>query len=160
MTASIPVTALRPGETALGAYPATVHKVRHGLASRGSNVRLTLTNQRIILQSGLAARAVPLYALTGVEEKPVMAYTMLHLTFANGHEEWWTVTRQAEFRQALDTARVTAPVIDEGITPQTFNASLPVWFGGAVILFVLSAGLTLGLMTACLAVVAVIFLAR
>lgn len=103
-----PVSALRPGETALGVYPATVYQVRDGLSTRGSNVQLTLTNQRVILQSGLAARAVPLYAITEVDERPVMAYTMLHLTFATGHEEWWTVARQPEFRQALQAAQASA----------------------------------------------------
>lgn len=155
-----PVSTLRPGETALGVYPATVYKVRDGLSTRGSNVQLTLTNQRVILQSGLAARALPLHAITQVVEQPVMAYTMVHLTFATGHQEWWTVARQPEFLQALHTARASAPVIEEGITPQSLNPALPGFLGVAVVLFVGAFGLTLVGMVACFVLVALIFATR
>ena len=56
---------LREGETVFGEYGATVYQVRGKISSAGSNIRLFLTNQRLILKAGIGPqRTLPIYAIT------------------------------------------------------------------------------------------------
>jgi hypothetical protein len=108
--------ALREGEAVLGEYGATVYQVKGKLSSSGSNVRLFLTNQRLILKAGLGPqRTLPLYAIRDVREEKVGLYTMARLEFSNGHLEWFTVQDQPQFLQALRSAQAQAPEILEAL---------------------------------------------
>ena len=142
---------LREGEAVLGEYGATVYYVGPGLF-RSSNVRLWLTNQRLILKAGLGPqRTLPLYAIADVREEkvaPTSPYTMVRLEFANGHLEWWTVQNQAQFLEALRSAQAQAPEIPEEASPATTSPAIRAAFGGTFLIiavigvcFILSAGL-------------------
>ena len=64
---------LREGEIVLGEYGATVYLVRGRWSSGGSNIRLWLTNQRLILKAGLGKqRALPLYTIATIREEKIM----------------------------------------------------------------------------------------
>ena len=107
---------LREGESVLGEYGATVYQVRGSLSSKGSNIRLFLTNQRLILKAGIGPqRTLPLYALGSVREEKIGFYTMARLEFSNGHLEWMTVQDQPQFLQALQSAQAQAPQIPETV---------------------------------------------
>ena len=74
------------GESVLGEYGTTVYMVRGTISSAGSNVRLFLTNQRLILKAGLGPqRTLPIYAITNIREEKIGFYTMVRLEFSNGH---------------------------------------------------------------------------
>lgn len=113
-----PMLDLKPvlveGETVLGEYGATVYRVRGRWSSAGSNVRLWLTNQRLILKAGLGPqRTLPLYAITNLREQKILWYTMVRIEFDNGHLEWLTVQDQAQFLDALRTAQANAPKVPD-----------------------------------------------
>jgi hypothetical protein len=127
---------LREGEAVLGEHGATVYRVRGNVSSRGSNIRLWLTNQRLILKAGFGPqRTLPLYALVNVREEQVMFHTMVRLEFTGGHLEWFTVQNQPEFLAALKAARANAPVIPQGVELAQTNPALVGLFGGGVLLF-------------------------
>ena len=109
---------LREGEAVLGEYGATVYQVKDRISSAGSNVRLFLTNQRLILKAGFGPqRTLPIYAISNIHEEKIGLYTMACLEFSNGQQEWFTVQNQAQFLQALQAIRAQAPVIAE-VVPQ------------------------------------------
>lgn len=122
---------LREGETVLEEYGATVYRVRGHWSSAGSNVRLWLTNQRLILKAGFGPqRTLPLYAVVDVREEKIAWYTMVRLEFANGHLERLTVQNQAQFLNALRTAQAKAPEIPEAVSPAIPIApEIPTLFG-------------------------------
>lgn len=127
---------LRENETVIGEYPATVYLSPKSVP-RGSNVRLWLTNQRLILKAGLGGqRALPLYALVDAREEKASWVDVARLEFANGHVEWWSVSHQAEFLSALRAAQLLAPQIPEEAAPvspsSSTSAALPALFGGTV----------------------------
>jgi len=128
---------LREGEAVLGEYGATVYQVRGHLSSRGSNIRLWLTNQRLILKAALGPqRTLPLYALANIREEKIAWYTMIRLEFANGHLEWLTVQNQAQFLEALKSAQAQSPEIPETVSPATISPAITALFGGGLIFMV------------------------
>lgn len=150
---------LREGETVLGEYGATVYQVRGNVSSRGSNIRLWLTNQRLILKAGLGPqRTLPLYALIGVREEKVMFHTMARLEFTGGHLEWFTVQNQPEFLAALEAARANAPVIPQGVELAQTNPAIVGLFGGGILLFIALALLVVLGAGLCFALLAALFL--
>ena len=109
---------LREGEAVLGEYGATVYQVKGKLSSAGSNIRLFLTNQRLILKAGIGPqRTLPIYAISNIREEKIGLHTMVCLEFSNGHREWFTVQNQAQFLQALQAIQTQAPVIPQ-VVPQ------------------------------------------
>jgi hypothetical protein len=113
---------LREGEAVLGEYAATVYQVRGGISSAGSNIRLFLTNQRLILKAGIGPqRALPIHAISNIREEKIGFYTMACLEFSDGHLEWFTVQDQAQFLQILQSARVQAPEIPNDIPQGSLN---------------------------------------
>ena len=141
---------LRQGETVLGEYGATIYSVRGHISSAGSNVRLWLTDQRILLKAGIGGqRALSLASITGTEEEKIGFYTMLRLDFEGGHQEWMTVQNQSQFQSAVEAARVKAPQIpaDQLQTPTTPGTffSKPVIIGGIIFLVLAGACLLTGL---------------
>jgi hypothetical protein len=131
---------LGENETVLGEYGATVHQVKGSLV-RGSNVRLWLTNLRLILKAGLGPqRTLPLYAITNIREEKVSWYTMIRLEFVNGQMEWLSVQNQAQFLETLKTAQAQAPVIPEGVTPGTTSPAVKGLFGGGLLLIAVIGG--------------------
>jgi hypothetical protein len=150
---------LREGEAVLGEHGATVYQVRGNVSSRGSNIRLWLTNQRLILKAGFGPqRTLPLYALVNVREEQVMFHTMARLEFTGGHLEWFTVQNQPQFLTALKAARANAPVIPQGVELAQTNSALLGLFGGGVLLFVALAVLAVIGAGLCLALLAALFL--
>lgn len=150
---------LREGEVVRGEYGATVYQVRGDLSSRGSNIRLWLTNQRLILKAGFGPqRTLPLYALVNVREEKVMFHTMARLEFTGGHLEWFTVQNQSEFLAALKAAQADAPVIPQGVELARTNPALVGLFGGGVLLFVGLAVLAVIGAGLCFAMLAALFL--
>ena len=112
-----PVPELRENETVIGEYPATVHQVQ-GNAVRGSNVRLWLTNQRLILKAALGSqRTLPLYALANFREEKVSIYTLIRFEFSTGMIVWLSVRDQAQFLETLKAAQAQAPIIPEQPMP-------------------------------------------
>jgi hypothetical protein len=106
------------GESVLGEYGATVYMVRGTLSSSGSNIRLFLTNQRLILKAGLGPqRTLPLYAIRDIREEKIGFYSMVRIEFSNGHLEWMTVQNQPQFIEALKAAKMQAPEIPD-VVPQ------------------------------------------
>ena len=141
---------LRQGETVLGEYGATIYRVHGHISSAGSNVRLWLTDQRILLKAGFGnQRALPLATITGTQEEKIAFYNMLRLDFEGGHQEWMTVQNQSQFRAAVEDARVKAPHIpaDQLQTPPTPGSffSTPVIIGGVVFLVLAGACLLTGI---------------
>lgn len=126
---------LRPGETIQRETGATVYKVRNGWSSRGSNIRLWLTDQRLILKAGFGGqRALPLSHITGLAEEKVGFFTMLRVDFDDNHSEWFTVQDQAGFRALLEQTRHTAPELayepaPPGIEGQLFGIPLLIMAG-------------------------------
>ena len=123
---------LRDAEAVIGAYGATLYQVKGSLV-RSSNVRLWLTNQRLILKAALGPqRSLPLYAIASVREEKVSWYNVVRLEFTNGQLETLTVQNQAQFLQALAAAQRQAPEIpDEG--PQaTVSPAIQTLFGGGL----------------------------
>jgi hypothetical protein len=113
---------LSGGETVLGEYGATVYQVRGTLSSSGSNIRLFLTNQRLILKAGLGPqRTLPIYAICDIREEKIGFYTMVRLEFSNGHLEWMTVQNQPQFIESLKAAQAQAPEIPD-VVPQANTA--------------------------------------
>jgi hypothetical protein len=132
---------LREGEAVLGEYPATVYQVKNGINSRGSNIRLFLTNQRLILKAGLGPqRPLPIHAIRDVREEKVGLYTMARLEFADGHLEWFTVQDQAQFLQALQSARAGAPVIPDDLPQASFDPGAKTTRNRAVTIVLIIAG--------------------
>jgi hypothetical protein len=135
---------LREGETVLGEYGATVYLVSSNYSSRGSNIRLWLTTQRLILKSVLAAqRTLPLYAIANIREEKICWYTMVRLEFANGHLEWMTVQNQAQFLELLKSTQAQAPEIPEAITPGKLSPVFTGLFGGGLVFMAIIAAFTL-----------------
>jgi hypothetical protein len=105
-------------EVVLREYGCTVYMVRNGLSSRGSNVRLWLTNMRLILKAGFGPqRTLPLHAIVDVREEKIGFYNMARIEFAGGHLEWFTVQDQTQFLAALQAARSGAPVVPVDAAP-------------------------------------------
>ena len=105
---------LREGEAVLGEYGATVYQVRGGISSGGSNIRLFLTDQRLILKAGIGPqRTLPIYAIRDIREEKIGLWNMARLEFSDGHLEWFTVQNQSQFLQALESVRAQAPVIPD-----------------------------------------------
>ena len=139
---------LSQGEVVLAEYGATVYMVQGNLSSPGSNIRLFLTNQRLILKAGFGPqRTLSLSAIAGIREEKLHFHNMLRLEFRSGHLEWMTVQDQAQFIEALRSAQSQAPEIPE-VYPQTapYDSALKSGLGaGAIILIVLAVCLVLGL---------------
>lgn len=143
---------LRENEAVQGEYGATVYRVRGALSSGGSNVRLWLTNQRIIPRAALGPqRTLPLYAITSIREEKVGWYDMIRLEFTGEHLEWLTVENQPQFLQTLRAMQAQAPVIPEGISTATVSPAIPALFGGSMLLFAVIAACVL--IGACLFIV-------
>jgi hypothetical protein len=135
---------LRESEMVHGEYGATVYAVRGTVSSSGSNVRLWLTNQRIILRAALSPqRTLPLYAITSVREEKIGWHNMVRLEFAGDHLEWLTVQNQPQFLQALQAAQAQAPDIPEGISPAKIGPVIPALFGGGLLFMAVIAACTL-----------------
>jgi len=136
---------LSQGEVVLAEYGATVYMVQENLSSPGSNIRLFLTNQRLILKAGFGPqRTLSLSAIAGIREEKLHFHNMLRLEFRSGHLEWMTVQDQAQFIEALRSAQSQAPEIPE-VYPQTAPYGRAVLGAGAIILIVLAVCLVLGL---------------
>lgn len=150
---------LREGEVVRGEYGATVYQVRGDVSSRGSNIRLWLTNQRLILKAGFGPqRTLPLYALASVREEKVMFHTMARLEFTGGHLEWFTVQNQPEFLAALKDAHTRAPVIPQGVERAQTNPALLGLCGGGLVLFVVIAVLAVTGAVLCFGLLAAFFI--
>ena len=131
---------LRENEAVLGEYGATVYRVRGGVSSAGSNIRLWLTDQRLILKAALGPqRTLPLYAIANIREEKIVWYTMVRLEFASGHLEWLTVQNQEEFLNRLRAAQAQAPQIPEETPPvsPSLAATTPIK-GGLIFIAVMS----------------------
>ncbi len=101
---------LREGESIVREAGATVYMVRNGIRSGGSNVRMWLTNQRIILKAGLGPqRALPLSGIVKISEEEINLFKLLRVDFDDNHSEWFTVQDQAAFIAQLEETRVHAP---------------------------------------------------
>jgi hypothetical protein len=140
---------LSQSEVVLAEYGATVYMVQGNLSSPGSNIRLFLTNQRLILKAGFGPqRILSLSAIAGIREEKLHFHNMLRLEFRSGHLEWMTVQDQAQFIEALRSAQSLAPEIPE-VYPQSApydSVVKKVGLGvGAIILIVLAVCLVLGL---------------
>ncbi len=115
---------LREAEAVLGEYGATVYMVRGNVSSKGSNIRLWLTNQRLILKAALGPqRTLPLHTIVDIREEKIMWYNMVRIEFAGGHLEWFTVQNQPQFVQALKAAQTQAPVISESVPAATAGSA-------------------------------------
>jgi hypothetical protein len=136
---------LSAGEVVLAEYGATVYMVRENYSSPGSNIRLFLTNQRLILKAGFGPqRTLSLSAIAAISEEKHNFHNILRLEFRSGHLEWMTVQDQAQFIEALRAAQSRAPEIPE-VYPQTAPYSRAVWVAIAIILIVLAVCLVMGL---------------
>jgi hypothetical protein len=130
---------LQPNETIVRETGATVYKVRNGISSRGSNIRLWLTDRRLILKAGIGPqRALPLSHITGLAEEKVGLFTMLRVDFDDNHSEWFTVQDQAGFRALLEQTRRTAPELayepaPPGMAGKLFGIPLLVMAGVVVV---------------------------
>lgn len=101
---------LREGEQVVRETGATVYMVRNGIRSGGSNVRLWLTDQRILLKAGLGPqRALPLSGIVKISEEEVNLFKLLRVDFDDNHSEWFTVQDQTTFIAQLEETRVRAP---------------------------------------------------
>jgi hypothetical protein len=101
---------LRANETVIREVGTTVYMVRDGMSSRGSNIRMWLTDQRLILKAGIGPqRALPLSHIMQVAEQQVMIHNMLRVDFDDNHSEWFTVQDQTQFIELLEQARIKAP---------------------------------------------------
>ena len=151
---------LSEGELVLAEYGATVYIVRGNINSAGSNIRLFLTNQHLILKAVLGPqRTLSLSAIINIREEKIGFFTMVRLEFASGHLEWMTVQDQAQFIEKLRSAKSQAPEISEvmpnaaietpGVFPQTTSGGPEMkktGLGtGVIILIVLAACVLLGL---------------
>lgn len=135
---------LRDGEVVQGEFGTSVYQVRGSWSSRGSNVRLWLTNQRIILKAALGPqRTLPLYAITGVREEKIGWIPMVRIEFAGGHREWFSVQDRPEFLLKLQGARAQAPHIPDGISPGKTASGMAVVFGIGLFVFGVLAAVTL-----------------
>jgi hypothetical protein len=136
---------LSEGEVVLAEYGATVYMVQGNLSSPGSNIRLFLTNQRLILKAGFGAqRTLSLSAIADIGEEKHNFHNMLRLEFRSGHLEWMTVQDQAQFIEALRSAHSHAPEIPEAY-PQTTPYGRAILVAAAIFLIVLAGCLVLGL---------------
>ena len=130
---------LREGETVFGEYGATVYQVRGKISSAGSNIRLFLTNQRLILKAGIGPqRTLPIYAISNIREEKIGFYTMVCLEFSNGHLEWFTVQNQAQFLQALQSARAQAPEIPEVVPQASLSPATKTTLGAGLIVLLIA----------------------
>jgi hypothetical protein len=135
---------LRESEVVHGEYGTTVYRVRGNLSSGGSNIRLWLTNQRLILKAALGPqRTLPLYAITNVREEKIGWHNMIRLEFAGGHLEWLTVQNQAQFLPALQAAQAQASEIPEGVSPAKASPGISALFGGILVFGAAIAGCAL-----------------
>ncbi len=135
---------LRASEDVLGEYGATVYMVRDGISSAGSNVRLWLTNQRLILKAGLGSqRTLPLYVIASIREEKIAWHTMVRLEFANGKLEWLTVQNQGQFLDALRAAQAQAPQIPEDSAPAAASSVGANRFGVGLIFVAILAAVAL-----------------
>lgn len=101
---------LRDGETIIREAGATVYMVQNGIRSGGSNVRMWLTNQRILLKAGFGPqRALPLSGITGIGEEVVNLFKLLRVDFDDNHSEWFTIQDQTAFITQLEETRMNAP---------------------------------------------------
>ena len=131
---------LREGETVIREAGTTVYMVRDGLSTRGSNIRMWLTDQRLILKAGLGPqRTLPLSHITQVNEQRVAIHNMLRVDFDDNHSEWFTVQDQAGFIELLEQARSKAPELTYEPAPKGIEGKLigiPLMiFAGIVIVF-------------------------
>jgi hypothetical protein len=116
---------LRANETILREAGTTVYRVRDGISSGGSNIRMWLTDQRLILKAGIGPqRALPLSHITMVREQKLMIHTMLRVDFDDNHSEWFTVQEQAQFMELLEKARTTSPVLDYEPAPKSIAGKM------------------------------------
>ena len=112
---------LRDAEAVIAEYGATVYQVAGNMV-RSSNIRLWLTDQRLILKAGLGPqRSLPLYMITGFHEEKISWYTMIRIEFTDGHSELMTVQNQAQFLEQLAAAQKGAPEIPEGIVGEAIS---------------------------------------
>jgi hypothetical protein len=130
---------LREGETVFGEYGATVYQVKGKISSAGSNIRLFLTNQRLILKAGIGPqRTLPIYAISNIREEKIGFYTVACLEFSNGHLEWFTVQNQAQFLQALQSTRAQAPEIPDAVPQASLSPVTKTALGGGLIILVIA----------------------
>ena len=109
---------LIPGETILRDTRTTIYRVRGRWSAAGPNVKLWLTDRRLLTKAGIGPqRAWPLSALTRVSEQKASLYNMLHLEFGGEHL-WPTVLNQPESIQALEQARARVPVLPYEPAPE------------------------------------------
>jgi hypothetical protein len=123
---------LREGETVIREAGTTVYMVRNGIVAHGSNIRMWLTDQRLILKAGIGPqRALPLSHITQVAEQKMASYNMMRVDFDDNHSEWFTVQNQAQFIELLEQARVKAPELayepaPKGIAGKLFGIPLAI----------------------------------
>ena len=111
---------LLDGESVVRETGATVYMVRNGIRSGGSNVRMWLTNQRILLKAGLGPqRALPLSGIIKVSEEVINAFTLLRVDFDDNHSEWFTVQDQSAFIALMEETRVNAPKLPYEVAEST-----------------------------------------
>jgi hypothetical protein len=116
---------LREGETVIREAGTTVYMVRDGMSTRGSNIRMWLTDQRLILKAGLGPqRTLPLSHITRVTEQKVAIHNMLRVDFDDNHSEWFTVQDQTQFIELLEQARIKAPELAYEPTPKGIAGKL------------------------------------
>ena len=129
---------LRSGETVIREAGTTVYMVRDGMSTGGSNIRMWLTDQRLILKAALGPqRTLPLSHITQVTEQKVAIHNMLRVDFDDNHSEWFTVQDQTHFIELLQQARSSAPALayepaPKGIAGKMFGIPLMI-FAGIVI---------------------------
>jgi hypothetical protein len=135
---------LHENETVLGEYGATVYQVKGGLSSKGSNIRLFLTDQRLILKAGIGPqRSLSLHAIRDIRQEKIGFYNMARLEFPEGHLEWFTVQNQAQFLQVLQSVRAQAPEIPEENQQASFNPGFQTTRNKTVIIILVIAGIVL-----------------
>jgi hypothetical protein len=143
---------LREGEAVFGEYGATVYQVRGKISSEGSNIRLFLTNQRLILKAGIGPqRTLPIYAISNMREEQIGFHTMACLEFSNGHLEWFTVQNQAQFLHALQSARAQAPEIPEVVPQASLSPATKTTLGSGFIILLIA-----GCILVCIVLLAVL----
>lgn len=125
---------LRANEIVIREAGTTVYRVRDGISTRGSNIRMWLTDQRLILKAGIGPqRALPLSHITQVAEQKTMIYNMLRVDFDDNHSEWFTVQEQTQFIELLEKARLSAPVLDYEPAPKSIVGKM---FGIPILIMV------------------------
>jgi hypothetical protein len=118
---------LRERETVLNSYTASIYRSMPRKVA-GMGARLWLTNQRLIMKTGLLSQQItlPLYRIVKVWEGELLAgfsgswmsgARHLCLEFDNGRQEFMIVENQAQFIAALNAARAQAPQVPDEVLP-------------------------------------------